>query len=54
VNFMDIPTEEAHRELYAVNVRLMMSYQDKRLNRTAKSAKEMYYEGKPFRGYREV
>jgi anaerobic magnesium-protoporphyrin IX monomethyl ester cyclase len=54
VNFMDIPTELAHWELYRTNKRLMISYQEKRLKRTLGSARDMYVEGKPFRGYREV
>jgi anaerobic magnesium-protoporphyrin IX monomethyl ester cyclase len=54
VNFMDVPTIEAHRELYLANMALMKSYQEKRFKRTEKSAAGMYFENKAFRGFREV
>jgi len=54
VNFMDIPTEEAHRLLYAANKRLLHNYLEKRGDRQLAQAKAMYFEGKPFRGFRDV
>lgn len=54
VNFMDIPTDSAHKALYAANVRLVENYLQKRGEKTMKEARGMYFEGKAFRGFRSV
>lgn len=49
VNFMDIDVKEAHKALLDVNERLIISYQEKRRERTMMGARSSN-----FRGYREV
>ena len=55
VNFMDIPTEEAHRELHFANIRLLANYLEKRRNKTVEAMGKLYLEGDmSFRGFRAV
>jgi radical SAM superfamily enzyme YgiQ (UPF0313 family) len=54
VNFMEIPVDEAHKHLYHANKALVGNYMDKRKEAQLLAAKGMYFEGKPFRGYRSV
>lgn len=55
VNFMDIPDDEAHRNLYEANVVLSRNYLEKRQARMNTAAYDFYVEGKPgFRGWRAV
>ena len=55
VNFMDIPTEEAHKWLYRANKALVGNYLEKRKDRQMDGARKMYLEGKTdFRGFRDV
>lgn len=55
VNFMDISTEFAHRELYAANMELVDNYLTKRSKRQDVACRRLYVGGKTdFRGYREV
>ncbi len=55
VNFMDIPTKEAHRMLYDANKELIVNYSNKRIERNLRSAKSLYYDGDTsFRGFRAV
>jgi len=55
VNFMDIPTEEAHRMLYEANLKLIANYLKKRDRQIVKAAGDLYFHGgKQFRGWRPV
>lgn len=55
VNFMYIPTREAHRALYQANMELVANYLEKRKGRQIDQAARLYLEGDvSFRGYREV
>lgn len=54
INFMDIPTDVAHKKLYSANVRLLENYLQKRGEKTQKAARGMYFEGRAFRGFRSV
>ena len=55
VNFMDMPTDEAHMSLYYANKELVKNYVDKRSKRSIKEALDLYT-GKDttFRGFRDV
>lgn len=55
INFMDIPTDEAHRLLWSANRELVDNFYMRRLNETKKSASNLYLHGDvSFRGFREV
>jgi radical SAM superfamily enzyme YgiQ (UPF0313 family) len=55
VNFMDIPTDEAHRMLYQANTELWYNFVAKRSSEMNKDMKRLYVNGdNGFRGFREV
>jgi len=55
VNFMDISTEEAHRQLWIANDTLIENYFNKRKHLTCKQGDKLYLEGDTnFRGFRSV
>jgi radical SAM superfamily enzyme YgiQ (UPF0313 family) len=54
VNFMDISTEEAHRQLMLANEQLIQNYMEKRTKGMMDAASAMYLKGEAFRGFRSV
>jgi anaerobic magnesium-protoporphyrin IX monomethyl ester cyclase len=55
INFMDIPTDEAHKMLYKANQELVKNYVEKKTKKTLDSASRLYLEGDTsFRGFRPV
>jgi hypothetical protein len=54
VNFMDISKEDAHLQLFHANKTLVGNYMDKHKEAQMRAARGMYFEGKPFRGFRSV
>jgi radical SAM superfamily enzyme YgiQ (UPF0313 family) len=55
VNFMDMPTDEAHAQLFRANKQLVENYLQKRGSRQIDAAARMYLKGDTsFRGYRDV
>jgi radical SAM superfamily enzyme YgiQ (UPF0313 family) len=55
VNFMDIPTEEAHKELFHANQMLIHNHMKKRTMSTISGAEELYIKGNTnFRGFRPI
>ncbi len=55
INFMDIPTKDAHRMLYEANKGLIKNYIEKRTEKTLDLAERLYFEGDTsFRGFRPV
>jgi anaerobic magnesium-protoporphyrin IX monomethyl ester cyclase len=55
INFMDIPTEEAHKALWRANYRLVQNYFLTRHSEVKDKMYQLYYKGDTsFRGYRAV
>ena len=55
VNFMDIPTADAHKELYHANFKLCENYEIKKTQKRAGAMYDLYIKGNTsFRGFRPV
>ena len=54
INFMDMPTEDAHRLLRFANFELIRNYFMKRMERSVSSCEKLYRGDTSFRGFRAV